>query len=170
MGASRRHWRSAAAPASRSTSSHHRTSAINAGRVAERLELIDAAKAEGVDITLELYPYPAGSTFLVSFLPSYAHEGGPDSIRRRLNDVTERSRIVKELDENPRRAIEDMVMSYMPADPTLEGMTLQDIAGERGVSLGEAICACSSSKTSESASWDPRPRASASGVSSTGTS
>ncbi len=121
--------------------SHHRTSAINAGRVAERLELIDAAKAEGVDITLELYPYPVGSTFLVSFLPSYAHEGGPDSIRRRLNDVTERSRIVKELDENPRRAVEDMVMSYMPADPTLEGMTLQDIAGERGVSLGEAICA-----------------------------
>ena len=57
--------------------SHHRTSAETAGQVAERMELIDEAKAEGVDVTCELYPYPVGSTFPMSMLPSYAHEGGP---------------------------------------------------------------------------------------------
>ena len=59
--------------------SHYRTQASNAGQVAERMELIDKAKAEGVDCTLELYPYPTGSSFPLSFLPSYAHEGGPDA-------------------------------------------------------------------------------------------
>ena len=38
--------------------SHYRTQPDNAGQVAERVRLIDEAKAEGVDCTLELYPYP----------------------------------------------------------------------------------------------------------------
>ena len=44
--------------------SHTRTSAENAGKVSEVLELIDKAKSEGVECTLELYPYPTGSSLL----------------------------------------------------------------------------------------------------------
>ena len=40
--------------------SHYRTSPATAGRVGKRVELIDKAKAEGVDCTLELYPYAGG--------------------------------------------------------------------------------------------------------------
>ncbi|MED5284216.1 MAG: amidohydrolase family protein, partial [Chloroflexota bacterium] len=72
--------------------SHTRTSAENAGKVSEVLELIDKAKSEGVECTLELYPYPTGSSFLLSSLPSWAHEGGPDDILKRLNDLDSRKK------------------------------------------------------------------------------
>lgn len=42
--------------------SHHRTTAADAGKVAQRVELIDKAKREGVDCTMELYPYPTTET------------------------------------------------------------------------------------------------------------
>ena len=53
---------------------HYRTSPETAGQIDKRMELIDQAKAEGVDCTLDIYPYPAGSSISVSVLPSYAQE------------------------------------------------------------------------------------------------
>ena len=55
--------------------SHYRTQPSNAGQVAEQMEMIDKAKAEGVDCTLELYPYPTGSSFPPQ-LPSQRHTRG----------------------------------------------------------------------------------------------
>ena len=50
--------------------SHYRTATENAGQVERLMEEIDRAKAEGVDCTLELYPYPAGSGYsMMSCLP-----------------------------------------------------------------------------------------------------
>ena len=80
--------------------SHFRTDESTAGRVRERTELIDKAINEGIDISLELYPYPTGSTFPLSFLPSYAHEGGPEAIMQRLENPQERK-----LSGEPRRGI-----------------------------------------------------------------
>ena len=120
--------------------SHHRTSAENAGQVAERVALIDQAKNEGVDITLELYPYPTGSSFPLSFLPSYAHEGGPDAIMERLKDADERAKLASYLEDYRRRPLNEDILSYLPQNPHLEGMSLPDIARERGVSSGEALC------------------------------
>ena len=70
--------------------SHFRTNEGNAGQVQGQTELIDKAIIEGVDVSLELYPYPTGSTFPLSFLPSYAHEGGQDAVMNRLSDSAER--------------------------------------------------------------------------------
>ena len=120
--------------------SHHRTAAADAGRVAERVELIDKAKAEGVDCTLELYPYPTGSSFALSNLPSYAHDGGPDAVIERLKDPEQRGRLAQALEGNSARPLEDTVLSYLPKNSHLEGMTLPEIAAERGVSRGEALC------------------------------
>ena len=118
--------------------SHHRTSPDTAGKVAERVKLIDRAKAEGVDCSLELYPYPTGSSFPASFLPGYAHEGGPDAIIRRLQDPAERLRLIEYLNEN--RSLNGAVFTSLPRNPDLEGMSLADIARGRGVSMGEALC------------------------------
>ena len=119
--------------------SHHRTDASTAGQVAERVELIDQAKAEGVDCTLELYPYPTGSSFPLSFLPSQDHVGGPDEIMRRLRDGRLRRRLVRELESHPRRTLDDAVFTYMKVNKDLEGMCLADVAEERGQSLGETL-------------------------------
>ena len=124
--------------------SHHRTDAGSAGRVGERVEEIDAAKAEGVDCTLELYPYPTGSSYPVSFLPSYAHEGGPDAIIERLRDPAERRSLIdfldRDYDSSRPRPLEETVFTHMPKNRDLEGMCLPEVAEGRGVSMGEALC------------------------------
>ena len=120
--------------------SHYRTYPETAGNVAERVELIDKAKAEGVDCTLELYPYPSGSSYPVSFLPSYAHEGGPDAIMERLKDASERRKLIDYLDNDYPRSLEEAVFTYLPNNSHLEGISLPDLARRRGVSMGEALC------------------------------
>ena len=119
--------------------SHHRTDASTAGQVAERVKLIDQAKAEGVDCTLELYPYPTGSSFPLSFLPSDLHRGGVDDIIPRLSVQRIRDRIIDEIESNPRRTLHDAVLTYMKNNKDLEGMSIPDIARQRGTGLGETL-------------------------------
>ncbi|WP_320774115.1 D-aminoacylase [Streptomyces sp. CRN 30] len=59
---------------------------VNAGRAPELLALLDEALAAGADITLDTYPYTPGCTTLVALLPSWASEGGPEAVLRRLAD------------------------------------------------------------------------------------
>ena len=130
--------------------SHYRTGPDDAGQVDARMELIDRAKADGVDCSLELYPYPTGSSYPLSFLPSYAHEGGPDAIMRRLKDSGERRKLIDYLDNDYMRrspgsgtrltALEEAVFTSLPKNRELEGMGLRDVAQRRGVSMGEALC------------------------------
>ena len=121
--------------------SHTRTSVDNAGQVAEVLELIDKGKAEGIDCTLELYPYPTGSTFLVSNLPSWAHDGGPDRVIERLKNPETRAKIVESIESHTRRPLDGSVLSCMPyKNSDLEGMTVPQIAERRGTSVGEVVC------------------------------
>ena len=121
---------------------HHRTGPHNAGNVRELLGLIDEAKAEGVDVTLDIYPYASGSTIPVSFLPSWAQEGGPDAIVARLKDPDERTKIIHYLenDFHSVRSLNEVVFSYVRNNPTLEGISLPDHATQQGKSLGEALC------------------------------
>ena len=66
---------------------------VNAGRGGELLALVDAAIADGVDVTLDSYPYLPGSTTLAAVLPSWASEGGPAATLRRLEDPEALQRI-----------------------------------------------------------------------------
>ena len=119
--------------------SHYRTQADNAGQVAQRVELIDRAKTEGVDCSLELNPYPSPSSFPLSFLPSYAHDGGPDAIMQRMADPQERSKLLTHLESNPNRPLEDAVFTYLGQNKHLEGMSLTDVAAERGLRPAEVL-------------------------------
>ena len=119
--------------------SHYRTHVDDAGKVAERVELIDRAKAQGVDCSLELYPYPTGSSFPLSFLPSYAHEGGPDAIMKRMADPLERPRLLAHLEAIQIRPLDEAVFTYLGRNKQLEGMSLTDVAAERGLWPAEAL-------------------------------
>jgi N-acyl-D-amino-acid deacylase len=66
---------------------------VNAGRAAELIDLIDAAAADGVDVTLDSYPYLPGATTLAALLPSWAAVGGPDALAARLRDPSIRATI-----------------------------------------------------------------------------
>lgn len=119
--------------------SHYRTQESNAGQVNQRMELIDRAKDDGVDCTLELYPYPTGSSFPLSFLPSYSHDGGPDAIMARLRAPEERTKIKDYLDSNTARPLDDAVFTFLGKNKELEGMSLVDVANDRGSSLSDAL-------------------------------
>lgn len=71
---------------------------VNEGRAPELLALLDDALAAGADLTLDTYPYTAGCTTLVALLPSWASEGGPREILRRLADDGTAERIRHDLE------------------------------------------------------------------------
>jgi N-acyl-D-amino-acid deacylase len=72
---------------------------VNKGRAPELLAMIDQARAEGVDVTLDTYPYLAGATYLHAFLPSWTHAGGSAATLERLRDPELRERLRVEMEE-----------------------------------------------------------------------
>jgi N-acyl-D-aspartate/D-glutamate deacylase len=60
--------------------------------------LVDAARARGVDVAADLYPYTAGGTGLEATIPSWAFAGGYDSLRSRLTDPATRDRLKREVE------------------------------------------------------------------------
>lgn len=114
----------------------------NAGRAGELLELLEGAVAEGIDVTVDTYPYTAGSTFVQSTLPAWAVDGGPDSILRRLSEPETRAKLVTELALLPTDWSRYAVVGVSsPENGRYEGMTFPDIAQKRGMSIAEWICA-----------------------------
>jgi len=78
--------------------SHHKSCGRNqCGIVKETLAMIDEARAEGIDVWADQYPYVATCTSLSSILPKWAHDGGKDALLRRLSDPSERARLREEL-------------------------------------------------------------------------
>jgi len=67
------------------------------GTSVEMLSLIDEARAKGIDVTFDSYPYIAQSTLLLAFLPRWVHEGGPEAILDRLSQTETRQRICSEI-------------------------------------------------------------------------
>lgn len=67
--------------------------AENKGRAGELLALIDEALDQGVDITLDTYPYLPGATTLSAILPSWASAGSTDATLERLRDPDTKARI-----------------------------------------------------------------------------
>lgn len=59
--------------------------------------VVEAARARNVDVAADVYVYTAGGTGLEATIPSWAHEGGRDSLRARLADATTRARLKREV-------------------------------------------------------------------------
>ena len=66
----------------------------NWGKMDRLLRMIDAARARGVDVTGDVYPYPAGSTKMDNLLPAWMHDGGVSKLLERLTDRKLRERAI----------------------------------------------------------------------------
>jgi len=75
---------------------------LNWGRMPHVIARIDSARAAGLDVTADLYPYIAAATSLDASIPAWAHSGGVDSMLLRLADPATRARIRTELVASPR--------------------------------------------------------------------
>ncbi|MBR7825527.1 D-aminoacylase [Actinospica sp. MGRD01-02] len=71
---------------------------VNRGRAGELLALLDAAIAEGCDISLDTYPYLPGSTTLAALLPSWTSAEGPGGVLRLLKDPAACARIREDVE------------------------------------------------------------------------
>lgn len=67
------------------------------GRMTEIVARIQAARAEGLDVSANVYPYAASSTGLSTLAPDWAMDGGYDDFRRRLRNPDDRARIAEAL-------------------------------------------------------------------------
>ncbi|MGE0041777.1 MAG: amidohydrolase family protein [Vicinamibacterales bacterium] len=71
----------------------------NFGRMQEVVDLVEAARARGLAITADQYPYVASSTSLTATIPDWAEEGGTDAMVARLRDPATRARIRREMED-----------------------------------------------------------------------
>jgi dihydroorotase/N-acyl-D-amino-acid deacylase len=69
----------------------------NWGRMGEVIKKINQARAQGLDITADMYPYVAGATSLGASVPPWAHEGGTAKLIERLKDPTTREQLKREM-------------------------------------------------------------------------
>jgi len=108
----------------------------NWGKSVETLRLVDEARARGVDVTIDQYPYTASSTGTAALFPQWSLAGGAAALAERLNAPDQRSQIKAEI---ARRIREDrgggdpanIVMASCRFDPSLDGKSLAQIASER---------------------------------------
>ena len=111
----------------------------NWGRSAEVLRLIDEARARGVDVTSDQYPYTASSTSVQSaLLPAWALEGGREQVAGRLKDPATRARVKEGTlmmirDERGGGDPKNVQFASCAFDPSLAGKTLADVMQRRGM-------------------------------------
>lgn len=117
---------------------HHKIiGAPYAGRSVETLALVEAARARGVDVTIDQYPYTASSTGTAALFPQWSLAGGGKQLRARMQDPAARARIkaaiVKNILENRGGGDpKNIVMARCEHDPALAGRSLAQITDARG--------------------------------------
>jgi N-acyl-D-amino-acid deacylase len=123
----------------------------NFGKMPEVLRRIEAARARGLDVTANQYPYDRASNGLDACLPLWVREGGLDKMIARLQDPAMRERIKRDMDEPNPQTWEnqwygsnggDGVMLSSVLNPDLrkyEGMTLTQIGKAMGKDPRDAV-------------------------------
>jgi N-acyl-D-amino-acid deacylase len=122
----------------------------NWGKLDEVLRRIEAARASGLRITADIYPYTAGATGLDAAMPTWVQAGGLDAWIARLKDPATRARVVREIAgpggdwENLYRAAgsaENVLLVAFKNDrlKPLTGKTLAEVAKARGTTPEETI-------------------------------
>lgn len=111
------------------------------------LALVDDARAEGLDVTFDTYPYEWASTRLLIMIPPWAQSGGPMRTKERLADPGVRERIRREMAERGvlfagRRAWDDVRLGAFTRPELLawEGRTLGELIADRGDDPVDVLC------------------------------
>ena len=103
----------------------------------QAVALIDSARAAGIDVTADQYPYIASGTGLAAMLNTWVQEGGEDSLVMRLRDPAVRARLKAELAADSAQGIRTAartMVNEVRADSLkiYEGKLLTDIGKMRG--------------------------------------
>lgn len=112
------------------------------GCSADVIAMIDKARAEGVDVVANQYPYAAsGTAFEAAVLPNWAMEGGHSELVKRIDDPAARQKLLSEIPAliAKRGGPETLVLIGYTADRSLQGKSLADLAKMWKVTPAEAV-------------------------------
>jgi N-acyl-D-amino-acid deacylase len=111
---------------------------VNRGRAPELLALIDRARDEGIEVTLDTYPYLAGATYLHAFLPGWMHVGGAEATLGRLRDPALRERLRVEMEEEGSDGFHDLPIDW--GIVVVDGVAVADAAANAGKRPIDWVC------------------------------
>ena len=109
--------------------------------VPKMLEMLRQARAEGVDVTVDVYPYPAGSTQLIHVLPPEFQAGGMEALTQALLDPEKRAIMRRRMEtakdfENLSLLVgwENIQATSLrqPENQIYEGLSIPEIAAMQG--------------------------------------
>lgn len=118
------------------------------GRVGEVLATLDRARARGIDVAWDQYPYTATSTTLDVFIPACAHAGGASAMKARLRAGDTRRRILDEMRRSGKDWSEVLIISC-PDHPEWQHRTPPEIGARLGLGPEEAILEVVATATGE---------------------
>lgn len=118
--------------------SHHKIGGQrNWGRSAETLAEIEAARARGVDLLIDVYPWTATSNGLMDAMPHWLTEGGADAARERLRDRVTIDRLASHYGDAPVHGT--MLIASCGPHPEYEGVRIAEVATDLGLTNVETM-------------------------------
>lgn len=111
------------------------------GQTARMLRFVDEARASGIDLTFDAYPYEAGSTTLTVAVPEWAQSGGPNAMLKRLQNKADREKM-RGHSSKVLGQIERMVISAVKTEKNqpYAGLTVAAVAIKLNKDPWDTIC------------------------------
>ena len=111
--------------------SHFKVGQPNWGASGKMMAMVDSARKEGLDVTVDQYPYTASSTTLYILLPDWLKAGGTEAILRRLSDPALHEKVVKEMIADmvrrKRQHFDYAVVASCVSNPSIDGENIEQI-------------------------------------------
>ena len=109
----------------------------NWSKLDQVIEKVEQARRKGLEITADVYTYPAGSTGLISCMPPWVQEGGFRASLNRLQDPSTRGRIIREMQQESEEWENMFLGAGSPENILLVGFKNKRLKPLTGKSLAE---------------------------------
>jgi N-acyl-D-amino-acid deacylase len=127
----------------------------NWGNVPATIDKLEAARRDGIDVSFDMYPYPAGSSYMLQLLPPEAQEGGLPALLAQLRDPAGREALRKAVEEgsdDPAAAQSKIVLigwsnvrisgTNNPDLKRFEGKSMDVASAEEGITPFDLMVRC----------------------------
>ncbi|HEY8782073.1 MAG TPA: D-aminoacylase [Mucilaginibacter sp.] len=116
--------------------SHFKVGQPNWNASGKMMAMVDSARKEGLDVTVDQYPYTASSTTLYILLPDWLKAGGTKSLLQRLSDPALHQKVVNEMitdmNRRKRKHFDYAIVANSVSNPALNGKSIEQINIEAG--------------------------------------
>lgn len=113
------------------------------GKMKDVIALIDAARARGVNVQANVYPYTRGNNNLASIIPPWAHEGGTAKMLERLKDAKQRERLKTDIT----KGVDGWYNHYTAVGSDWSRMLVSGHGDYEGLTMDRVIAAKQKGKT-----------------------